>query len=282
MKILLSGLLTATCLLSSAIAQTERITYDLDDVWLLPAYSHPRYSPRKMTGSFVWTYEKGKFDEGSGKFTSLSLPWWGSRTTPGLKVDIETKSIDIQMIGNYHGLGCDVTLRLSPPLSPRNPSPITTTTSKFTIEVGVAYKGYVLRGRVVPRWTSSVKSTGLGCFATNGLVTQSHHGLPSLGNGSYALDVINCPATRPAILFLAAGLQTPPIKLPGNCHLYVSPLRIAHIMPTLTNNLGYAKWGLPIPKVNALLGMRIDSQAFCVLENRQLRSSNALTSTIGS
>lgn len=70
-----SLLASLSCLSPAAQAQTPTVTYDLTDVWLLPTITHPRGSAKQLTGTFVWTYT-------AGKFVSLNLPWWGTRTTP--------------------------------------------------------------------------------------------------------------------------------------------------------------------------------------------------------
>jgi len=171
-----------------AQAQTATVTYDLTDVWLLPNITHPRESAKQVTGTFVWTYTTGKFEEGSGKFVSLNLPWWGTRTTPALKATIEPKGIEIVMVGNYHNLGVDVSLKLASPLSPYQPSPIDTTKSKFDIEVGVSHRGRVTKGNVVPRCIQP-KNYGTGTVGSGRylpIITTSG-GDPRIGNKSFQI-----------------------------------------------------------------------------------------------
>jgi len=134
----------------AAVAQTEVVVYDLVDVWLDPVISHPREAPQEMAGSFEWTYVVGDFENGSGQFLSLALPWWGLDMTE-LQFTFDTTSIEINLVGNYHDLGVDVSLFLVQPLAPYLPSTIDTVRSKFDIQVGVSHQGSVISGSIVPR-----------------------------------------------------------------------------------------------------------------------------------
>lgn len=172
-----------------ASAQTATVTYDLQDVWLLPDTTHPRAAAQPMTGTFVWTYTAGKFEGGSGKFTSLSIPWWGTRTTPSLKITIDTKAIELTMDGNYHGLGLDIGMHFATPLSADKVSPIDTLRSKFQVEVGVSHAGHFTGGRIVPRCPLPMNygngSAGSGAHIPT--ITSSG-GAPRIGNGSFRID----------------------------------------------------------------------------------------------
>ena len=170
-------------------AQTATVTYDLKDVWLIPDISHPRANARPMTGTFVWTYTPGQFENGTGKFVNLAIPWWGTRTTPALKITFETKAIEFTMIGNYHGLGLDISMRLVPPLSPVTISPIDKINIKFQVEVGVSNEGHFSSGRVVPRCPPPTNygtgSAGSGAYVPT--ITSSG-GESRIGNGSFRID----------------------------------------------------------------------------------------------
>ncbi len=280
--ILAATLIAALLCPRAANAQSMKtIRYDLQNVYLKPDLSHKYISAKLMKGSFLWTYTPGKFAEGSGRFTSLSIPFWGPRTSPALKIQFETKAIDFSMIGNYHGLGLDLTLRLKPPLDPKNPAKLDTVFSKFTIEVGVAYKGHVISGSIVPHWTPSVTPYGKGCQSSSGTLLHYANGLPTLKNAQYAVSVSSTPALRPTLLLLAAGQQTPPLPLNKSCYLHVAPLRIISILPTQSSRFGIATWPLPIPNHNSLLGIQLDTQALVVTKTLSLLSSNALRSTLG-
>ena len=77
-----AALICLAAMSSAALAQTATVTYVLEDVWLLPDMSHPGSDARQMTGTFEWTYEVSDFENGSGDFIELSLPWWGDGLPP--------------------------------------------------------------------------------------------------------------------------------------------------------------------------------------------------------
>ncbi len=134
---------------NTASAQPKTVTYDLDNVWLDPDISHTWENPRQLTGSFVWSYETGDFENGSGVFTSLQIPWYD----PGLselESTIDLTSIEITFPGNLHDIGIDITLFLIDPLSPDQSSDIDLVRSKFDIQNGVSYQGHVISGAIVP------------------------------------------------------------------------------------------------------------------------------------
>ena len=138
-----------TCALPVARAQATVVTYVLDDVWLLPDISHSGVAARQMTGTFQWTYEEGDFENGSGQYIELVIPWYGSGL-PDLEINIDATSTEFVLPGNFHDLGLDLTLFLIEPLSPDQASVIDTTRSIFNIERGISYKGHVVSGSIVP------------------------------------------------------------------------------------------------------------------------------------
>jgi len=145
------SLLVCLAMLSqTALAQTVKVTYDLENVWLLPDISHPNDDPRQMTGSFEWTYQLGDFENGTGEFTDIYIPWYN----PGLEnleMTFDMNSIEFTLLGNWHDLGIDITLFLIEPLSPDRPSTIDTVESRFDIQYGVSWQGHVISGEIVPR-----------------------------------------------------------------------------------------------------------------------------------
>jgi len=134
---------------STALAQTATVTYTLDDVWLLPDMSHPGDPPRQMTGSFEWTYTIGDFENGTGQFVDLYIPWYNPEISE-LNITVEVTSIEFTLIGNYHDRGLDMTLFLLSPLSTDQASMIDTARSHFDIQYGISYKGHAESGSVVP------------------------------------------------------------------------------------------------------------------------------------
>lgn len=102
---------------AAAPAQTAKLRYTLEDVWLLPDVSHPWLGPQQMTGSFEWAYTVGDFENGSGQFLDLYIPWYGSNFS-GLTIVVDLDSIEFVLPGNWHGLGVDLTLFLLTNLDP--------------------------------------------------------------------------------------------------------------------------------------------------------------------
>lgn len=264
-----SWFLTATLLTclsgftTDARAQTASVTYDLKDVWLRPDITHPRESAQQMTGTFVWTYNVGKFEEGSGQFQNLSLPWWGTRTTPALKATVEPKGIEIVMVGNYHGLGVDVSLRLAPPLSPYQPSPVDTVKSKFEIEVGVSRRGHFTKGSIVPRCIPP-KNYGSGTAGSGRHVPTitTSGGDPRVGNGSFK---INCDRLLGgASCFLVVGTDKAQFPYIGVTVL-VEPKNWILVPMQATGSAGVPGVGslriqAPIPNKPLLVGVDFDLQ----------------------
>jgi hypothetical protein len=138
-----------TCLSPAVSAQTNTITYDLQDVWLDPYISHNWLEPQLMTGTFEWTYEDGDFENGTGVFTQLYIPWYGS-DIDGLNITIETGGLETSLAGNWHDRGCDVNLKFMEPLTQLDPSSINLAISAFDIQYGVSYQGKPISGVIVP------------------------------------------------------------------------------------------------------------------------------------
>jgi hypothetical protein len=155
------GAAIAGCLVVAApagVAQATQVTYVLEDVWLEADITHPGSPPRQMTGTFTWTYVPGDFENGSGQFTALYIPWYGT-DFPSLAINIELSSIECSMPGSTHSGGLDITLRLLQPLSLDQPSAVDPVTSLFDIWSGPNYRGHVISGDVVP-----ASSFGTFCF----------------------------------------------------------------------------------------------------------------------
>ena len=130
---------------TGALAQTHTVTYELDNVWLLPDITRPWEPARQMTGIFEWTYQQGDFENGSGQFIELDIPWYNPSLTD-LNFNVDLTSIEITLPGNFHDLGVDISLFLMDPLSPDQPSVIDPDRSSFEIQNGVIFKGHVVSG----------------------------------------------------------------------------------------------------------------------------------------
>lgn len=266
LPLLATSLLVLACvswLPSVAHAQTATVTYDLVDVWLLPDITHPNTPAQQMTGTFVWTYPVGDFQSGSGQFVAYLIPWWGNRTSPTLGVTVEIDTIEFTMQGNYHGLGLDLTLRPTPPLSPLQPSPIDLVRSAFDIEVGVSHRGHVSRGSIVPRcpppqnYGSASAGSG-GFFPT----IRSAGGDPRVGNGSFRID--GDQLLGGADCFLILGVARTQLQFLG-ITILVDPAIWLVVPQRATGTSGAPGSGAvqvptPIPNDPGLVGAEIDFQ----------------------
>lgn len=130
-------------------AQTVTLTYRLENVWLKPDITHPWESAQPMTGSFEWTFDVGDFENGSATLVDLQVPWYGSNWQ-SLQIIADPGSIEINLPGNWHGLGVDVTFDLPAPMNPSAAAPIDPASPPFTIENGVPRQGHVISGSIVP------------------------------------------------------------------------------------------------------------------------------------
>ncbi len=149
-KLLICAIAIIILSVATKTAKAHTITYQLNDVYLGSA-------SREMTGTFEWTYNSGDFENGSGLFTDLYIPWYGSEISD-FNITIEPKSIEFTLAGNFHDQGVDITLFFldGDGLSSTNMSSvIDTSRSEYKIEVGVTYSGFVVNGSV-DAMTSSV------------------------------------------------------------------------------------------------------------------------------
>jgi hypothetical protein len=249
-------------------AQTASVTYDLKDVWLLPDISHPRTPARPMTGTFVWTYTPGQFENGSGKFLNLSIPWWGTRTSPAKKISIQPKSIEITMIGNYHGYGLDITMQLQPPLSPDKVSPIDRVRSKFHVEVGVAYEGHFTGGTIVPRCPPPTHyGTGSPGSGAHVPTLTASGGESRLGNGSFRID--GDRLLGGSTCFLLLGTKKSEIPLAG-INLLVDPGSWILFLPVPAGGkpgvpgVGTLRIPMPVPNDPRLIALELYFQVVAI------------------
>jgi hypothetical protein len=105
-----------------------------------------------MSGTFVWNYTAGDFQNGSGRFIDLVIPWtWHSFTSMTLTID--SSSLTGTLPGNFHCDGVDFGITLSPGLSsPTQGTSIATSSSTFDIWDSLCneYVGHVTAGNVLP------------------------------------------------------------------------------------------------------------------------------------
>ena len=212
-----------------APAQTARVSYDLEQVWLLPDVSHPSAAARQLTGRFEWTYTIGDFENGSGEFSAISVPW-SSFGLPDLGTTFDLNSIEIVLEGSIHDHGVDVTLFLEPLLAPDQASPVDLVNSKFDIEQGgISHKGHVISGSIVPDLSANPwLDLGEALAGSNGLPLLS--GLGSLAaNDPVSLVLTNALADTSAGLVIGVDALNAPFK--GGV-LVPDPLLILAGLPT--------------------------------------------------
>jgi len=131
---------------ASTNACADTVTYNLNNVFLEDG------SP--MTGKFDWTYDADDFEGGSGEFTELVIPYWGSTDYDSLTVTFDIKnSIEFNRdsLPSTHDEGYGINLKFSPALTPAGAAMIDTTLSAFEC-CGNGFKdqGFLSGGSIAP------------------------------------------------------------------------------------------------------------------------------------
>ncbi len=132
------------CLIQMGVpgAHAETVYYSLDRVLLDDG--------TQMTGIFAWDYAPGDFENGSGHFLSLDIPWTSHNQDDLDAVFDLGSSIEITLAGSVHDDGVDITLFLSDPLTPTTSSPIDRVRSRYEIGGNGFHDGFFLGGRISP------------------------------------------------------------------------------------------------------------------------------------
>lgn len=129
------------CLLATP-CQAESVEYLLDHVIL--------QTGSQLLGRFTWVYDPGDFENGSGDFTWLDVPY-SSHDETDLDWTIEVNgSIEITLPANLHDDGVDITLKFQYPLTPTTSAPINPALSKYEIGGNGFHSGGFLSGTIVP------------------------------------------------------------------------------------------------------------------------------------
>jgi len=131
------------CLVTAPTVRAESVTYTLDNVVLDD-------NNAVLTGTFVWTYTVGDFQNGSGQFSALTVPFTVHDETDLDAVFDVGGSIEITLPGSVHDDGVDITLFLAQALTPTSGSPLDLATSKYEIGGNGFHTGVFLGGAVVP------------------------------------------------------------------------------------------------------------------------------------
>jgi hypothetical protein len=141
-------------------AQTQTITYSLDNVRLKPDVSHGAGAGSyPMTGEFTWTYTPGDFENGLAEMQWVSIPWFGSDLSE-MVITIETNQLEFSLLGNWHNRGLDVTLKLYDDFTETSGAFVNTTLSTFDIESGGVYQGHAISGLIKPEPTFIMNLSG--------------------------------------------------------------------------------------------------------------------------
>lgn len=140
--------------LTASNAHADTATYTLDNVILVDG--------QQITGTFIWTFSADDFTGGSGEFTSLNIPYTGYSLTNGnLNIDIQTNSIEISGNGDYHDQGLDISMFLSPPLSPTQSASLDLGLSFFEC-CGNGFRSQPFNnGNIAPSTSPGLELTGL-------------------------------------------------------------------------------------------------------------------------
>ncbi len=109
---------------------------------------------------------------------------------------------------------------------------------------------------VIPATAAAV---GTGCAAASKAPVLAPFGAPSIGQSSFALDVLFARPSAPAALPLSLGGANVP--LPGGCAIYIDPSLIIGALLTQSNASGFASVHLPVPRNQALMGLTVHVQA---------------------
>lgn len=134
------GLLAAACPLT---APAEQVTYTLENVIL-------DEGAEQMFGTFTFTYTPGDFENGTGDFTFLDIPFtWHDHTDLNATFDIGS-SIEIVLDGSVHDDGVDITLFLLEPLTPTAGTAIDLVRSRYEIGGNGFHDGFFLSGEIRP------------------------------------------------------------------------------------------------------------------------------------
>ena len=135
-------MISSLIFLAAFNTHADSVTYTLENVILDDS--------TQMTGSFLWTYDTGNFENGAGQFTSLDIPHTShDHTDLDASIDV-TQSIEITLPTSTHDDGVDIALDLNQPLTPTTSALINLVTSKYEIGGNGFHDGLFLSGRISP------------------------------------------------------------------------------------------------------------------------------------
>lgn len=166
-------------LLSALNANADTATFTFENVFLEDG--------DRLTGTFVWTYNPGDFEGGSGVFTVLEIPYTAySLADDNLDISIQSNSIEISGNGDYHDMGLDISLFLAEPLSPTHPAPIDLEMSFFECCGNGFHDQPFSSGGITLSTSPGLETSGLATrFASCADVTSGMQQLFALSGSTY-------------------------------------------------------------------------------------------------
>ncbi len=105
---------------------------------------------------------------------------------------------------------------------------------------------------------ASVTRSGDGCGATTRPDLRGWS-TPALGSRSFKLDLVDAPATAPAVAFFSPASAV--TSLGGGCTAWIDLTRIAAVVAATTDPLGITTLDAPIPLLPRLLAQHVHVQA---------------------
>ncbi|MCB1686962.1 MAG: thrombospondin type 3 repeat-containing protein [Halioglobus sp.] len=148
-KIWLCAICSLTCF-TTATALADTATYKLDNVIMHNDFSGIGGYP--MTGTFLWTYDSEDFENGTGEFIELSIPWLSANDYELLTINFDIGgSIEFNRDGtaSTHDEGIDITLFFEPGLTPSGSAQIDLVRSKFDIGGNGFIEGHFTSGSIL-------------------------------------------------------------------------------------------------------------------------------------
>lgn len=237
-----------------ALAATETVTFVLDGV------VDPGGQTEVMSGTFSWTYTPGDFENGTGAFTAIDLPGFGTDLSQ-LAITIEPQQIDISLNGNYHGYSVDVLLRLVQPFSPFEAVALDLAASSYQIEnAGWPPNAAILSGSVapLPGYASLCFGDGSGapCPCGNpggpgeGCAHSGGHGASLAASGGVdvatddlAIGLSGGPGNVPALLFAGTQAVQGGVGVPFGDGLRCAGGAVRRLGVHFLDAAGAASWG---------------------------------------
>ncbi len=126
----------------SGSAQALMQTYMLDNVYL--------NDTKQMTGTFVWNYDVGDFEDGFATYSEFNIPTYSFATYGPYTITYDIKkSIEFSLVDNLDGTDFNISLVFENPLTPTSSALLDTVNSKWTIRPTIG-TGLIKSGSIMP------------------------------------------------------------------------------------------------------------------------------------